>query len=58
LLAPFTEEEARSTTRAMCPFNALGPDGVGPGFYAVAWISVKPALMRFLHAFHDEDVDL
>jgi hypothetical protein len=42
----------------MCPFSAPGPDGVGLGFYAATWMSVKPALMRFLHAFHDEDIDL
>ena len=42
----------------MCPFSAAGPDGVGPGFYAAAWTSVKPVLMRFLHAFHNKDVDL
>lgn len=36
LIAPFTEWEARAVVRAMAADSALGPDGFGPGFYAVA----------------------
>lgn len=34
------------------------PNGVGLGFYSAAWQNVKPAIMRFLDAFHREEVDL
>jgi len=58
LLAPFTEAEARCAVHAMCAYSAPGPDGVGPGLYAAAWTAVKPAIMRFISAFHNEEVDL
>lgn len=38
--------------------SAPGHDGVGPVFYAAAWTTAKPAIMRFLRAFHDKQVDL
>jgi hypothetical protein len=58
LPAPFTEVEAKCAIRAMCAYNAPGPDGVGPGLYAAAWAAVKPVIMRFISAFHNEEVDL
>jgi len=58
LLAPFTEVEARCAVRAMCAYSAPGPNGVGPGLYATAWTAVKPAIMRFINAFHNEEVYL
>jgi hypothetical protein len=58
LLALFSEEEARCVARAMSPDSALGPDGIGPGFYAGAWTTTKPTIMRILRAFHDEQIDL
>jgi hypothetical protein len=36
----------------MAADSAPGPDGVGPGFYAAAWGSVKDDVMSFLNAFH------
>lgn len=58
LTTPFTESEARSVVTTMSPDSAPGPDGVGPGLYATAWPAVKPAVMRFLDAFHQEMVGL
>jgi hypothetical protein len=42
----------------MSPDSASGPDDVGPGFYAAAWTTTKPVIMRILLAFHDEQMDL
>lgn len=58
LLAPFSEDEAWHAVTAMSVDSASGPDGVGPGFYTVAWQSIKAAVMCFLNAFHREEVDL
>lgn len=58
LLAPFSEAEAKRAVCAMSADSAPGPDGVGPSFYSAAWHTVKPALLRFLSAFHREEADL
>lgn len=38
--------------------SALGPDGIGLGFYAAMWDTVKASVMTFRHAFHSGDADL
>ena len=58
LIAPFTEEEAKTVVAAMNPNSAPGPDGLGPGFYKAAWLTVKSDIMRFLEAFHDGTTQL
>lgn len=58
LLAPFSDGEARAAVHAMSPHSALGPNGIGPAFYNAPWATVNPAVMHFLNAFHDEQVDL
>ena len=42
----------------MNPNSAPGPDGLGPGFYKVAWLTVKSDIMTFLEAFHDGTTQL
>ena len=58
LIAPFTKEEAKTAVAAMNPNSAPGPDGLGPGFYKAAWLTVKSDIMRFLEAFHDGTTQL
>ncbi|CAO2142968.1 unnamed protein product [Urochloa humidicola] len=58
LVAPFTASEARAAVRAMNRNSSPGPDGFGPGFYAAAWDTVAPAVLRFAAAFHAGQVEL
>jgi hypothetical protein len=58
LPAPITGVEARCAIRAMCTYNMPGPDGVGLGLYTTAWVAVKPVIMQFISAIHNEEVDL
>lgn len=41
LIAPFTEQEARTAVRAMNGNSSPGPDGFGLGFYSAAWNTVS-----------------
>jgi hypothetical protein len=58
LVAPFNAQEALAAVQAMAADSAPGPDGVGLGFYAAAWDSVKDDVMSFLNAFHRGVVEL
>ncbi|CAD6336936.1 unnamed protein product [Miscanthus lutarioriparius] len=58
LTVPFTEDEARAAVKSMNQASAPGPDGFGPGFYKATWQTIKPDVMQFLSAFHDESVQL
>jgi hypothetical protein len=58
LIAPFKADEAHQAVHAMCADNAPGPDGVSPGFCAAAWGLTRAAVMEFLNAFHEGNVDL
>ncbi|XP_072147490.1 uncharacterized protein [Setaria viridis] len=58
LLQPFTETEAQKAVRAMNKSSLPGPDGFGPAFYAAAWTTVSPEILRLAQAFQEEAVDL
>jgi hypothetical protein len=58
LNAPFLEEEALAAIKQMNRCSAAGPDGFGLGFYKAAWQTVRPEIMDFLNAFHQQDVQL
>ncbi|CAN6306644.1 unnamed protein product [Urochloa humidicola] len=38
--------------------SAPGPDGVGPGFYAKTWDTTGMAVLQFLAAFHNGNLNL
>jgi hypothetical protein len=54
----FNKHEALAAVKEMNRCSAPGPNGFGPGFYKVAWQTVLPYIMDFLHAFHCEGVQL
>lgn len=58
LAAEFSEAEAAAAVHHMRMDSAPGPDGFGPSFYKVAWPTVKPAIMAFLHGFYRGETDL
>lgn len=58
LVAPLTAVEALQAVRSMNINSALGPDGFGPAWYAAAWETIRPDVMKLLMAFHSNNVDL
>jgi hypothetical protein len=52
LVAPFTEVEVKAAVAGLDRSSAPGPDGLGPSFFQVAWLSVGTDMMRLLDAFH------
>jgi hypothetical protein len=51
LTEPFTEEETKQAMIAMNRNSTPSPDSFGPGFYRVAWATVKGQIMNFMTAF-------
>jgi hypothetical protein len=58
LTLPITEQEAVAAIKSMNRCSAPGPDGFGPSFYTAAWQTVREAVLSFLTAFYEGNVQL
>ena len=51
LLAPYTNEEVKTTLFQMFPMKAPGPDGLPVAFFQKFWNVLKPVIMPMFHEF-------
>lgn len=58
LLEPFSEAEARAAVRSMNRSSSPGSDRFGPTFYAAAWPTVSPSIMKLVRAIQAKEADL